>query len=128
MLATITYRMNGPVEPVKQNNLVLINSSSSAGPVDDYRAAREAATEWFEKSRLKLEGAKMQSVYIEETIIAENPEPPALYTEADLVSFGNFMAQKILRVTEYKGSTHLNSLSVWDSDLANWREEQQTKK
>jgi hypothetical protein len=127
MLATITYRMNGPVEPFKQNNLVLINSSSSAFPADDYRAAIEAVYEWFDKSRINLEGGILQDVLIQETIIAGNPEPPALYTEADLVTFGNFMAQKILRIVAYKGSTHLNSLQVWDSDIANWKDEMKNK-
>lgn len=126
ILTTVVYDSPNSTLPVTKQHLVAINSSKDSSPAWDIREAVKAAESYYETLEPSVV-TKILSVVAEPTIDADNPEPPALYTEADLVSFGNFMAQKILRVTEYPGSTHLNSLYVWDSDLANWREEQQNK-
>jgi hypothetical protein len=128
MLAEICYRYNGAPKEIKEYHQVLINSSAHAPADEDYRSARSAVTKWFPKTRRALEGAELLSTHILETILSDNPEPAALYTEADLVSFGNFMALKVLKAS---GSAIVESdigSYVWDSDLANWRHERETSK
>lgn len=126
MLAEICYRFNGAPKEIKEYHQVLINSSAHAPADEDYRSARSAVTKWFPKTRIALEGAELLSTNIPETILSDNPEPPALYTEADLVSFGNFMATKAYRSV---GPAHRpkEAFQVWDSDLANWRHEKELK-
>ncbi len=116
MLATITYRWSKNLsELVTRNKLVIINSSKHADANTDTSAAVQAMKAWF-NSDLANRGATYESITAEETIDAENPEPAALYTEADLVSFGNFMASKVCNLQPDQSPV------VFDSDLANWRE------
>lgn len=133
ILTTIVYDMPGQTDLVTRQKLVVINSSKTADENHDTEAAVAAAKAWFEKSVMAEQGATYISITAEATIDADNPEPQALYTEADLVSFGNFMAQKILALEledyDKTSAEYISKLCVWDSDLANWREEnqQQTK-
>jgi hypothetical protein len=94
---------------------------------EDQKIAHEAVVEWFRKTPMHAMRATLEYIVIEETINADNPEPAAMYTEADLVSFGNFMALKVLKAS---GSAIVESdmgSYVWDSDIANWRHEKELK-
>jgi hypothetical protein len=113
--------------------LVVINSSKHADANHDREAAVAALKKWFEKSVMAEQGAVYESITAEETIDAENPEPSALYTEADLVSFGNYMRSESRhnRIVKFQKEL-LNSwpveeleASVTDSDIAHWRHERE---
>lgn len=136
VLTTIEYRMpaetsDGNPKVLKRPVLTVISSSRGTSPEADAVAAIQAVKTWFASSHYAKMNADLLSIDPSETIDADNPEPPALYTEADLVSFGNFMAQKILALEledyDKTSAEYISKLCVWDSDLANWRGEQQNK-
>ena len=123
ILTTVVYDMPKQTEPVTRQFLVLINSSKFADENHDSEAAVKAAKSWFEKSAAYESGAKYISITAEPTIDADNPEPAANYTEGDLVTFGNFMVDKVYRSMD-PGDRHKEPVRVWHSDIANWKEKQ----
>lgn len=74
--------------------------------------ATRAAKTWFDKSAMSAAKAECISITAEDTIDADNPEPQELYTEADLVSFGNYMVSEA-RARERSGEVHHVDLENW---------------
>lgn len=118
ILTTIVYDMPNQTALVTRQKLVVINSSKTADENHDTEAAVVAAKSWFEKSVMAEQGATYVSITAEATIDADNPYPQALYTEADLVSFGNFIVKKALIASGYHGDFILSPEIV----ISNWRD------
>lgn len=116
--------MPGQTEMVTRYKLVAIDSSKHATENHDTEAAVEAAKVWFEKSTPSQQGAKYISITAEATIDANNPEPQPLYTEAELVRFGNYMVAKCIAMLGEPTPEQLQRIPVWDSDIRNWQAEE----
>lgn len=82
---------------------------------------------WLEsivtKAENKFKNLKHTKSMDEKPICTEGAENPKMYTEAELVSFGNYLLEQVRswkRVEEIEDPKLLHVVGDWD--IANWRE------
>lgn len=80
--------------------------------------------EWIvTKAENKFKNLKHTKSMDEKPICTEGAETPKMYTEAELVSFGNYLLEQVRswkRVEEIEDPKLLHVVGDWD--IANWRE------